>query len=289
VLQRADGGTVAVRVSMAPLIDEPGRLLVLSDRTRDREIERMKTEFLSNVSHELRTPLTPIRGYAELLARKPDLPKATVQEFVAEILAGTTRMNRAVELLVDVAALEAGRVSVQRREVAVKSFADERLQQWRAHYPERAGDLRRRLAAKLPAMDVDPVWLSKALDELVDNAVKYTSPGTPITFTGAQTADGAVRISVRDAGDGIDTGRLADLLGDFSQADASETRRVGGLGLGLGFVSRVAQQLGLRLEVTSTAGKGAEFALEVPAATSAAPSTRRTANKRATKKAQPRR
>jgi PAS domain S-box-containing protein len=286
VLYRADGGELPVRFSVAPMVDDAGAVVVFSDRTHEREVERMKTEFLSNISHELRTPLTPIRGYAELLARRPDLPPDKVQAFVAEILAGTTRMNRAVELLVDVAALEAGRVVPMRRRIAVRTFADERLAQWRARYPERADDLRRRLAAALPAVDVDPIWLSKALDELVDNAVKYTEAGTAITLAASLTDDDEVRLAVRDAGAGIDTDRLGELLGDFSQADASETRHVGGLGLGLGFVTRVAEQLGLRLQVASSPGHGAEFSLDLPAAADAPqPRARRASAKRATKRA----
>jgi PAS domain S-box-containing protein len=273
LLHRGDGSMLAVRVSVAPLVDEPGEVVVLSDRTRESEIERMKTEFLSNVSHELRTPLTPIRGYAEMLARRPDLPTDTVQQFVAEILAGTARMNRAVELLVDVAALEAGRVLPVRRRVAVKGFVDERLAQWRERYPERADDFRRRVAARLPSIDVDPIWLSKALDELVDNAVKYTPARRPITLAASATDDGLVRLAVRDAGDGIDTERLAELL----------TRHVGGLGLGLGFVTRVAQRLGMRLQVESSTGSGAEFSLDVPAATEPMPkrAAKRTSSRRA--------
>lgn len=284
VLKRADDSEVPVRVSMAPLVDEAGQVIVLSDRTREREIERMKTEFLSNVSHELRTPLTPIRGYAEILARRPNLPADQLAQFVGEILAGTTRMSRAVELLVDVAALEAGRVVPQRRPVAVNSFVDERLCQWRERYPERADDLRRRVSPKLPAVDIDPLWLSKALDELVDNAVKYSPLGTPITLVASVGAGGGVRVAVRDTGPGIDTDRLGELLGDFSQADASETRKIGGFGLGLGFVSRVAQQLGLHLSVTSSPGKGAEFAFDLPVASGGAARARpRSAAKRTTK------
>jgi signal transduction histidine kinase/HAMP domain-containing protein len=274
VLHRADGGQVPVRVSVAPLVDEAGQVVVFTDRTREREIERLKTEFLSNVSHELRTPLTPIRGYAELLARRPDLPRDQIQSFVAEILAGTTRMNRAVDLLVDVAALEAGRVVPNRQKVGLRAFADERLEDWRARYPERGADFRRRLEAKLPAVEVDPVWLSKALGELVDNAVKYTTPGTTVTLAASLTADGEVRLAVRDTGNGIDTDRLGELMDDFSQADGSETRQVGGLGLGLGFVSRVAEQLGLRLTVSSSPGRGAEFAVDLPAAVADASSRR---------------
>jgi signal transduction histidine kinase len=265
VLNRSDGEPLPVRVSRAPLSGQPGEVVVISDRTREREIERLKTEFLSNVSHELRTPLTPIRGYAEMLSRRPDLPRERVQTFVAEILAGTVRMSRAVELLVDVAALDAGRVSPTRDKVVVADLVDDRLAAWRERYPDRAPDLHRRVAGKLPAVEVDAQWLAKALDELADNAVKYTAPGTSITLGAARAGDTAVSISVRDAGEGIDTDRLGELLGDFSQADSSDTRKVGGMGLGLGFVTRVADALGLTLEVSSEAGKGSEFSIEVPA------------------------
>jgi PAS domain S-box-containing protein len=267
-LHRADGEQIAVRLARSPLADQRGEVVVLSDRTREREVERLKTEFLSTVSHELRTPLTPIRGYAEMLSRRPDLPPERVQSFVAEILAGTARMSRAVELLVDVAALDAGRVSPQQDRIAVDKLVEERLSAWRERYPERAADLHRRVAAKLPAVVVDAGWLSKALDELADNAVKYTQPGTSITLAASRTSNGAVSIAVRDAGDGIDTDRLAELMGDFSQADSSDTRKVGGMGLGLGFVTRVADALGLTLEVSSEPGKGSEFAIEVPIASS---------------------
>jgi PAS domain S-box-containing protein len=266
MLVRADGEQVPVRLARAPLADQPGEVVVLSDRTREREIERLKTEFLSNVSHELRTPLTPIRGYAEMIARRPDLPTDRIQNFVGEILSGTARMSRAVELLVDVAALDAGRVSPRRGEVEVEKLVEDRLAVWRERYPARAPDLHRRVAAKLPPMEVDVGWLNKALDELADNAVKYTPPGAAITLVAARANGGGVRLGVRDAGDGIDTARLAELLGDFSQADSSDTRKVGGMGLGLGFVTRVADALGLTLEVSSQPGRGSEFAIEVPAA-----------------------
>jgi len=264
-LAGADGTKVPVRFSVAPLADKQGRVIVLADRTREREVERMKTEFLANVSHELRTPLTPIRGYAELLARRSDLARPQVEGFLQEILGSTARMSRAVELLVDVAALEAGRVASEVSKVSVRSLVEERLRVWKERYPERAADLKKRTATRLPAVAIDPRWVSRALDELVDNAVKYTPAKTPITLVAALADDDRrVCISVRDAGPGFDPSVAAELVGDFSQADASETRRVGGMGLGLGFVNRVAERFGLELAVSAEPGNGAEFALLLP-------------------------
>jgi len=261
----ADGTTVPVRFSVAPLADKQGRVIVLADRTREREVERMKTEFLANVSHELRTPLTPIRGYAELLARRSDLARPQVEGFLQEILGSTARMSRAVELLVDVAALEAGRVASEVSKVSVRTLVEERLRVWKERYPERAADFKKRTATRLPAVAIDPRWVGRALDELADNAVKYTPPKTPITLVAALADDERrVRISVRDAGPGFDPDLAAELVGDFSQADASETRRIGGMGLGLGFVNRVAERFGLELTVSAEPGRGAEFALVLP-------------------------
>jgi PAS domain S-box-containing protein len=263
-LVRADETRLPVRVDVSPLADGSGRVIVVADRTREHEVERMKTEFLANISHELRTPLTPIRGYAEMIARRPELTRAQVEAFVEEILNSTGRMGRAVELLVDVAALESGRVVAQHNKVTVRSFVDDRVETWKSRYPERAGDFKRRVATKLPALDIDRHWVARALDEFADNAVKYTTAGTAITVTAAAGDNGHVWVAVRDAGPGFDPARAAELVGDFSQADASETRRVGGLGLGLGFVNRVADRFGLELTVQTAQGEGSEFALGLP-------------------------
>jgi signal transduction histidine kinase len=263
-----DGGErTPVRVGVSQLADGQGRVVVLSDRTREYEVDRMKTEFLANISHELRTPLTPIRGYAEMIARRPELSRKQVETFLEEILHSTGRMSRAVELLVDVAALEGGRVVPQHTRVTARSFVDERVETWKGRYPDRAADFKRRVATKLPPLGIDRHWVARALDEFADNAVKYTEPGTAITVT-ASAVDGdasVVRLTVKDAGPGFDPQRAAELVGDFSQADASETRRVGGLGLGLGFVTRVAERFGLQLSIDTEPGKGSEFALLVPA------------------------
>jgi len=264
-VHRPDGTTVPVRVALTTLDDGDGVVLVLRDTTREREVERMKTEFLSNVSHELRTPLTPIRGYAEILPAKPGLAPEKVTTFASTIRDASLRMGRVVDLLVDVAALEAGRVSVVPRTTSVVELLDDRLASWRDKVPARAADLSRRVAGTLPCVQVDPSWVGKALDELIDNAVKYSPSGAPITLTASWAPGRArVRVAVRDGGPGIAAADRATLFSSFEQVDGSATRRVGGLGLGLSFVRRLAEDAGFPLTVRSTVGRGSEFALDLP-------------------------
>ena len=268
LLRRPDGSAVAVQVAAAPLDGDPtrGLAVVLRDTSREREVERMKTDFLSNVSHELRTPLTPIRGYAEMLRSRPTLDAETRTRFADTIVDCSNRMARVVDLLVDVAAMEAGRVQPHPSPQQVSRLVDDRLDAWRASRPERADDLRRRVTSGLPEVEVDGYWVAKALDELIDNALKHTPAGTPVTLVASEGPRGRVRVGVRDAGPGIAEEALPGIFLDFQQVDGSSTRSVGGLGLGLSFVRRVATTLGFGLEATSTPGKGSEFSLDLPVA-----------------------
>jgi PAS domain S-box-containing protein len=269
-LARADGGSCAVALAATPLRGAAGHVVVVRDMTREQEVERMKTEFLSNVSHELRTPLTPIRGYAEILHRRPDLPADKTSQYASSILESSVRMSRVVDLLVDVASLEAGRVEPHVAPVSVGAFVDERVAAWRKREPSR--DFRRRVAARLPDVLIDAQWVAKAYDELVDNAVKYSAGA--VTLSATSNDDGRVRLTVRDTGEGIPDDRRAALFTPFEQVDGSATRSVGGLGLGLSFVRRVADDFGLDVVVESTLGKGSAFSLEVPAVARAVPAQR---------------
>jgi two-component system sensor histidine kinase VicK len=286
---RPDGSRVPVRVAITPLQGAEGVVMVLRDTTREREVERMKTEFLSNVSHELRTPLTPIRGYAEILVSKPGLDSDKVLSFATTIRDESVKMNRVVDLLVDVAALEAGRVSVTPRTISAQELLDARLEAWQRRAPERSGDLKRRVAGGLPLLHVDPTWVGKALDELVDNAVKYTRKGTPITLLAEPSPDpGRVRVTVKDAGPGIPEDDQAGLFTSFEQVDGSATRKVGGLGLGLSFVRRLAEDAGLPLTVASVPGRGAEFSLDLPVSDEPVSAPKRSRSPRRASRAAPR-
>ncbi|MHB8449439.1 MAG: sensor histidine kinase [Mycobacteriales bacterium] len=257
-------GPVAVAMSASDLPDGRGRVVVVRDVSAERRVERMKTEFLANVSHELRTPLTPILAYAEMLRRRADLPGAA-GEFAGQIAQSGKRLARVVDLLVDVAAFDAGRVVAAPAQVAVGPLVDERLAAWKLRAPGRAGDLRRRVSPGLPQMYVDRGWLVKAVDELVDNAVKFSPDGSPVVLGATLAPTGnQVRIYVKDHGGGVDEADRLSVFADFEQADGSATRSQEGLGLGLAFVRRAAQVTGMELSVESAPNAGSTFRLDVP-------------------------
>jgi signal transduction histidine kinase/HAMP domain-containing protein len=258
-------GPVPVDLSRAQLPHGNGQVHLVRDVTGARQLARAKTEFLANVSHELRTPLTPLQGYADLLHRRPDLPADTRADAAASLAAASRRLGRVVGLLVDVAALDAGSVAPVHEPVPLGPFVAARLADWRRRSPVRAGDLRGRVAGDLTAVLVDPQWLARAVDELLDNALKYTPPGTVVALVAAPSAqNGRVRLQVRDAGVALDPQAHAAIFVDFAQADGSATRRHEGLGLGLAFVRRVAVVLDAHVGVESTAD-GTSFWLDLPA------------------------
>ena len=273
LLQRSDGRLVPTAATAAPVHDVDGqflgRVLVLRDVTRETEIERMKTEFLSNVSHELRTPLTPIKGYAEVLARRQVGEEAT-RRFADQILSSTGRLERIVGMIVDFAALDSGRLRLRREAVVLSDLVAEVLDDWRARQPDR--EFRRRIGRTLPPVVADRTMLRRCLDELIDNAVKFSPGGEPVLLHAAVDAEGGrrvVRLTVRDRGVGIDDETLARVFHDFYQADASETRHYGGLGLGLALVQRIVNGLDGEVVAESDPGRGSAFSLVLPVADAA--------------------
>lgn len=268
-IRRPDGSTLPVAVSSAPLRDsggvELGRVFVLRDMSREHEVERMKTEFLTNVSHELRTPLTPIIGFAELMARR-DVPGDQAREFAVSILDSARRLERIVAMLVDFSAIEAGRLPVATHPLPVRSLVEETVHGWRERNERHR--FQTEVPDGLPAADVDGSLFRRMLDELLDNAVKYSPDGGPVTVSVSPENSGQrrmLRIEVADRGIGIEPEDLAGIFQDFRQVDASNTRAFGGLGLGLTFVKRLAEAHGGQVQAVSEPGRGSTFGFTVPA------------------------
>lgn len=243
-----------------------GAVYVLRDVRREREIERLKSEFLANISHELRTPLSPIKGYSQIL-RTREIPADDVRRFANEIEKASGRLERVVVQLVNFASMSAGRFEVRTEPVLLREVLDRVVGRWSDRTDPAKHPISRRVARGVSKVWLDRQSIDQALDELVDNAVKYSPEGGKIELIATlDRADGVemVRIAVTDRGVGIPADRIDDVLGDFTQADGSNTRSFGGLGLGLALVGRIARAHGGELEVLSVEGKGTTMTLVLP-------------------------
>jgi len=279
VVVRDDDTRIPVALSAGSLgrPDGPpvGGVYVLRDMRREREAERAKSELLSNISHELRTPLVPIKGYAELLLRR-NVPAAKARQSLAEIVDAADRLELVVQRLLDVAAQDATPLSVRREPVAVRPLLESVVNRWKNRVDERH-PITRRASRDLPALTGDRRLLERCLDELVDNAVKFSPEGGAVSVTATLSSNGAadgragpaVQISVRDHGIGIPPDRLDRIFEDFSQGDSSPTRQFGGLGLGLALVRRIVHAHQGELVCETTPGKGSTFSIVLPVAEAA--------------------
>ncbi|MEW6471901.1 MAG: ATP-binding protein [Actinomycetota bacterium] len=267
-------GLLPVALSGAPIRSEQGGVLgavyVMRDMRRELEIERAKTEFLSNISHELRTPLTPIKGYAEMLRRDQQmaasrqLPPDKRRAFLDGILESSERLERTVDILVNFAAMEAGRLVLRTEPVDTATLVHEVSERWRSRSDRHRVE---ELVTGRPRVLADRRLLERAVDELVDNAVKFSPEGGVVTVRTELIGAGdgrAVEIAVSDEGIGIAPSDFDRIFTDFSQIDGSATRRYGGLGLGLPFVQRVVAAHGGTLDGTSEPGRGSTFVIRLP-------------------------
>jgi len=268
-LRRKRGERVPVAVTSAVLKDEEGGVFgavaVVRDMTREREIERMKTEFLSNISHELRTPLTPIKGYAEILWRK-EVPRDKAKQFMRGILESTSRLERIVELLVDFSAMEAGRMAPRTAKVDLSAMVTGLSDAWKEQAPSHNFSIE--TPEGLPAVLGDERLLRRCIEEIVDNAIKFSPSGGTIAVKTeghrvGETNDG-VLLTISDEGIGISSEDITRIFSDFHQLDGSETRSFGGLGLGLAFVQRIVDAHGGTVTVESKPNEGTTFAIELP-------------------------
>jgi PAS domain S-box-containing protein len=265
------GGAVPVHVTAGPLHGDDdavaGSVFVLRDVRRERQAEQAKADLLATISHELRTPLTPIKGYADML-RTRDVGREQAARFAVEIAGGVDRLERVISQLVNFATVSGGPLDLDLEAVRVDDLVQGALDRARTA-TNGARRWRHEVAQGPLEVRVDRERIDQALDELIDNAVKYSPAGSSITI-GAEVSGGngsgpLLRVRVTDKGEGLDTARLDELAGGFTQGDGSATRRVGGLGLGLALADRIARAHGGALTCRSSVGAGATFTIVVPA------------------------
>jgi len=267
-IEGTDGAEIPVAVSAGPLRglanELQGEVVVLRDLRTEREVERMKTEFLSRIGHELRTPLTGITGYAELLTRKA-VPPELAKQWYDEILKQSRALLRIVQMLEFFASTGANRTILRPEVLDLRTVIDDVVAKRAAKLNGR-WSINRRVARGVPKLIADERWLKLSIDELIDNAIKFSPDGCRINVTVAKAGDDQVEIAVADKGVGMTRDEQLLAFAEFVQGDTSDTRRFGGLGLGLSLVQRVAEAHGGSVACISTPGKGSKFSIFLPIA-----------------------
>lgn len=217
-----------------------------------------KSKFLAAASHDLRQPFQALRLYLDVLdARIADEAVRPALEMAARALEGGEGLLHA---LLDISTLQAGTVQPRPEPVDIGALLGQVEVEWREQAA--AKGLRLRVVPTRLAVETDPVLLQRVLRNLVANAVRYTHDGGIVV--GCRVQNGMPVIEVWDSGEGIPEEARAEVFEEFTQLGNPERDRTKGLGLGLAIVRRLAQLLGIRVELRSRPGRGSVFRLYLP-------------------------
>lgn len=244
---------------------QKGALAILHDVTEIERLERVRRDFVANVSHELRTPLTAIRGYAETLLDGAIDDAEHNRKFLEVIRSNAIRLTNIASDLLVLSELEQHRAAQE----PVERVPLQPVIESAVRTVESAARIRQ-IAIHAPEVDLAVrglrFRLEQALVNLVDNAVKFSPPGSEVRIECNRTSDGMVEIHVIDNGIGIPEADLPRIFERFYRVDKARSREAGGTGLGLSIVKHIAELYGGGVRVKSRLGEGSTFTLAFPAA-----------------------
>jgi signal transduction histidine kinase len=226
--------------------------------------DKLKDQFLGIVSHELRTPLNAIQGFGSILADGVAGELSAEQAgYVHKILDGSDVLLSLVDELLDVSRMQAGKFTLERQAVAVSALVREVLAERGTAALQKGLSLINEVPTDLPAVDADPRRVRQVLSNLLTNAIKYTPEGGTVTLN-AQVEGDTVRVAVSDTGIGVSEDQRPRIFDAFTQVDMSNTRQVGGVGLGLYIVKGLVEAHGGEVGVESELGRGSTFWFKLP-------------------------
>ena len=239
-----------------------GAVGVFFDISRLERLEIVRQEFLANVSHELRTPLTSILASAETLESSINGNCDSDKKFLSIIHKNAARMQRLINDLLELGAIENVRVDVE--PIRFFPLVEDIVNTLSVGAGEKHVTLQN-LIAKDAEVSADPHRLMQMLTNLIDNAIKFNREGGTVTIDHERSNVDIIR--VRDTGEGIPTQHLDRLFERFYRVDRARSRNLGGTGLGLAIVKHLARAHGGDVSVTSRLGEGSEFTIRLPRST----------------------
>lgn len=246
-----------------------GAVMVLTDMTRIRHLQKVRQDFVANVSHELKTPITSIKGFVETLREGALSDPEQAKRFLGIIARHADRLNAIIDDLLTLSRLEedAEHRALSFEKTPLKPILTEAIELSEMKAEEKNIPINLNCEETLQAR-VNPALMEQAVTNLINNAIKYSPESSPIEVLVNRT-DSEISISVCDQGCGIDKKDHKQIFQRFFVVDKSRSRTLGGTGLGLAIVKHIAQVHNGRVTIESQPGKGSKFTIHLPLGNSA--------------------
>ncbi len=263
-------GRFVYEVFFTPVIDPQdkiiGSLILLHDITHIKEIDRMKTEFVSVASHQLRTPLTSINWYVEML-QSGDAGKLNNEQqgFLNEIYTSSVRMVKLVNDLLNVSRIETGRLKVEPKPLYLDEFIESIIHELEVMAKDYACTMTFKKSEKrLPKIAIDETLMRQVIHNLINNAIRYSLAGACSVHVALEQKNHDYVVSVADQGIGIPKEAQGRIFEKFFRADNAREQEAEGSGIGLYIAKMIVEASGGKLWFESTMGKGTTFYLSIP-------------------------
>lgn len=259
-----------LRASSAIIENEDGQTVgmvsVLSDITKQKELDRLKSSFVAGVSHELRTPLVAMeKSITLLLSGTTGALSETQQQFLTIAERNLQRLSRLINDLLDLSKLESGKMEMRRQPASIEQIIDDTILSLENWAKTKSIELKKIIPDLLPQVSVDSDRITQVLINLIGNAIKFTPREGRITIQAVSSKQGnEIEVSVADNGIGIAKENLGKVFDKFYQVGERTVTDISGTGIGLSIAKEITQLHGGRIWVESEKGQGAKFIFTLP-------------------------
>ncbi len=245
-----------------------GVAAVLHDVTREKQIQKTKSDFVSHVSHELKTPLASIMAYSEMLTEGETDDEETRKRFYSVIQDQAKRLNRLIDDILNISRIESGLIKIEKQPVSLTIMIEEQLQMIKGYAEEKGVEIIAQKPIIYDQVYADKDMISQVIVNLLSNAVKYTPRGGTVKIeTAVDEIAAAAQVTVTDTGVGIPKEEIGHVFDKFYRVKVNQSQ-ASGTGLGLNLVKQIVEKVhNGKVFVISEPGVGSTFGFELPLAT----------------------
>ncbi|MCJ7778311.1 MAG: HAMP domain-containing histidine kinase, partial [Sedimentisphaerales bacterium] len=238
------------------------------DITREKQIQKTKSDFVSHVSHELKTPLASIMAYSEMLTEGETDDEETRKRFYSVIQDQAKRLNRLIDDILNISRIESGLIKIEKQPVSLTILIEEQLQMIKGYAEEKGVEIIAQKPIIYDQVYADKDMISQVIVNLLSNAVKYTPRGGTVKIeTAVDEIAAAAQVTVTDTGVGIPEEEIGHVFDKFYRVKANQSQ-ASGTGLGLNLVKQIVEKVhNGKVFVISEPGVGSTFGFELPLAT----------------------